>query len=87
MSEHTVYIFNVWTQDENGDVVGDPWHTLRPDLDDGWKVARDAITEQIANVKDGKSLKCVITVYEDEQTGSTLRRIARWSELLDEADD
>lgn len=87
MSEPTVYFVNTWTQDINGDVVGDPDHSLRPELDDALKVASEQISDQIALISDGKIVKCVITIYEDEQTGPTLRRIARMSELLDETDD
>ena len=87
MTELSVFLVNVFTQDTNGDVVGDSGHSLRPEMDDALKVARNLMSERIAHVSDGKILKCVITVYEDEETGPTLHRIARWSELLDEIDD
>ena len=48
MSEPTVYFVNTWTQDINGDVVGDPDHSLRPELDDALKVASEQISDQIA---------------------------------------
>ena len=77
MSMQTVYFVNVWMLDENGDPGGYRGHSLRPNLDQALEAAREIMSKRIAQVSDGKMLKCEIIVYEHEDIRQANLRIMK----------
>ena len=76
MALKTYYFVKVWMLDENGEPLGGG-HTARLSLNEALEGVEELMSKRIARVKEGKVLKCEITVYEHEEVGPALQRIRR----------